>query len=158
MARTSFQHSLIKGKIAEVVFAQMLQEAKSFTVLPFGYEYIVPEVLRMKKDKKSSKTLDILKASPDFVVINHLTKKVHLIEVKYRKKVSPFELRTISNKMLDSWNPSYLFLATPEGFFFDSAEVIIKNKGKIEPLNHPHLPDKLQAKYLELLNTFEQDN
>ena len=156
MSQKDFAHNLIKGRIAEVVFEQMLREAGEFTVLPFGYEYVVPEVMHMKKDSQSDKTLDILRTSPDFVVINQLKKKVYLIEVKYRKTRSQSELKKAAEKMLKSWDPSYLFIASPDGFFFDSAERIINENGNIDPLNHPHLSDSLQEKYLGLLNKFEE--
>ena len=37
----TFARNLVKGKIAEAIFAQMLRETKEFTVLEFGYEKIV---------------------------------------------------------------------------------------------------------------------
>ena len=157
MKQKNFAHNLIKGRIAEVVFEQMLREAGEFTVLPFGYEYVVPEVMHMKKNSESSKTMDILRTSPDFVVINQLKKKVYLIEVKYRKERSNSGLKKDAEKMLNSWNPSYLFIASPDGFFFDSAERIIEQGGNIDPLNHPHLSPEIQQKYLKLLNEFEGD-
>ena len=56
--------------------------------------------------------------------------------------------------MYESWKPSYLFLATPEGFFFDKAGDIVKNNGEISPFVHSKIPKELQDKYIALLNNF----
>jgi hypothetical protein len=54
--------------------------------------------------------------------------------------------------MFESWKPSYLFLATPQGFFFDQAKVIVENGGVISPFRHSQISQELQDKYLALLN------
>ncbi len=58
--------------------------------------------------------------------------------------------------MAEAWNPSYIFLASKTGFYFDSISDIIKNKGQISPLIHKNIPLELQEKYLKLLNKMEQ--
>jgi hypothetical protein len=45
--------------------------------------------------------------------------------------------------MFDCWKPSYLFLATPDGFSFDKAGKIVENKGVMARLSHPQIPDEL---------------
>lgn len=57
--------------------------------------------------------------------------------------------------MSEAWNPSYIFLASESGFYFDSIHDVIENKGNINRLKHPNIPNKLQEKYLELLNKME---
>jgi hypothetical protein len=56
--------------------------------------------------------------------------------------------------MFGSWKPSYLFLATPDGFFFDKAKTIIDKEGIVSPFVHPQIPQELQDKYIALLNRF----
>ena len=46
MSNITFARNLVKGKIAETVFAQMLRETKTYTVLEFGYEKVIPELLK----------------------------------------------------------------------------------------------------------------
>jgi len=157
MSQNKFAENLIKGRIAEVVFEQMLREAGTFTVLPFGYEYVIPEVAHMRKNSESGEAIEILRTSPDYVVINHDTRKVHLIEIKYRKNIKKSDLKKLAKRMLDSWDPSYLFLATPEGFYFNSAEIIVKQDGEMNKLKHKDILPNLQEKYLDILNRFEGD-
>ena len=38
MKNIYFTHELIKGKIAEIIFAQMIRSTNEYTVLEFGYE------------------------------------------------------------------------------------------------------------------------
>jgi len=45
MKHYDFARNLVKGKIAETIFAQMLRETGSFTVLEFGYEKIIPDLV-----------------------------------------------------------------------------------------------------------------
>ncbi len=152
--QTEFSRQLIKGKIAEHIFEQMLREAGKFTVLAFGYENILPELMHQQQDMKMEQTMEVIRRAPDFAVINNITHDVHLIEVKYRHTLKPFEILSFTNRMYESWKPSYLFLATPQGFYFGNVSDIIKNKGKIEQLTHPHISKTLQDKYCKLLNEF----
>jgi hypothetical protein len=155
MSNINFARNLVKGKIAETIFAQMLRDTKQFTVLEFGYEKIIPELVQSGATE-NNKELEVLRTAPDFAVINDKTKQVHLIEVKYRKDKPKSVVMGIARKMAKSWNPSYLFLATPEGFYFDEAAEIVKNKGEIKPLKHKQIPDELQKEYLKILNDFER--
>jgi hypothetical protein len=57
--------------------------------------------------------------------------------------------------MSESWNPSYLFLATENGFYFEDVKNLIANKGHIPPLEHPQIPIEIQEEFLQILNDFE---
>ncbi|MFM2374869.1 MAG: hypothetical protein RLZZ234_864, partial [Candidatus Parcubacteria bacterium] len=74
---TKFARNLVKGKIAETIFAQMLRSTRKFTVLEFGYEKIIPELVQ-QGNAANLGTLDVLRTAPDFAVINNVTKEVHL--------------------------------------------------------------------------------
>ena len=60
-----------------------------------------------------------------------------------------------SNGMHASWNPSYLFIATLDGFSFDEINTIIANWGDISLLRHPQISEDIQAQYLEIIRDFE---
>ena len=150
----SFARNLVKGKIAETVFAQMLRSTEQFTVLEFGYEKIIPELVGRGKGQ-NNEMVEALRTAPDFAVINNLTKEVHLIEVKYRKNIKDSDILSISKRMSESWNPSFLFVGTTDGFYFGNVKDIIKAKGKIELLDHPQIPKSTQDEFLKILNDFE---
>ncbi len=155
MKNIGFTRNLIKGKIAEIIFERMLREAGIFTVMHFGYEYILPELAKGNGFDKESETMKAIRRAPDFAVINNETKQVHLIEVKYRNTKVNSNILTIAQEMGEAWNPSYIFLATKDGFYFDNIENVIKKKGDIKKLVHKNIPAKLQEKYLKLLNEME---
>jgi hypothetical protein len=157
MNNIDFAKNLVKGKIAETVFAQMLRETKEFTVLEFGYEKIIPELVQQGY-KEDSPMLETLRTAPDFAVINQKTKEVRLIEVKYMRYLGEDFVFKDAKRMSESWNPSYLFIATLDGFFFDEINVIIKNGGKISPLEHSQISKELQSQYLQILKDFESHN
>lgn len=150
----NFSRNLVKGRIAETLFEQMLRDAGGFTILAFGYESVLPELAHRQHDIQTEETMEIIRRAPDFAVINNESHEVHLIEVKYMKHPSKKFVLRAAKRMFESWKPSYLFLATPKGFFFDKAGDIVKHKGVIDPLSHPHIPNTLQDKYIKLLNEF----
>ena len=131
MSNITFARNLVKGKIAETIFAQMLRETKDFTVLEFGYEKIIPELVQQGHDKKNNDIIETLRTAPDFAVINQKTKKVQLVEVKYMRNLNLKYVLEDAVRMSKSWNPSYLFIATLDGFYFDGIDDIINNGGKI---------------------------
>jgi hypothetical protein len=150
----TFSRNLIKGRIAESLFEQMLRDAGCFTILSFGYEQIIPELAHRQNDIKAQETMEVIRRSPDFAVINNETHDVFLIEVKYLMHPSPATILNDAKRMVGSWKPAYLFLATPNGFFFDKALDIVKKEGDIAAFSHPQIPQELQDKYLQLLNEF----
>lgn len=152
----NFSKQLIKGRIAEMIFEQMYREA-DFTVLSFGYENIIPELMHQQHELKAEQTLEIIRRAPDFAVINKNTHDVHLVEVKYRRHMSKETVFRDAKRMYQSWKPSFLFIATPEGFYYDKVSLIVESDGKIAPLVDPDLPPSLQEKYIALLNTFLQN-
>jgi len=157
MSRIDFAKNLVKGKIAETIFAQMHREAGGFTVLEFGYEKIIPELVQQGYSENNL-TIKTLRTAPDFAVINQKTKNVKLIEVKYMRILNLSYVLFDAQRMRESWNPSFLFVATLDGFYFDSIEIIIKNKGKISRLKDPQISLELQNKYLKILTDFEGNN
>ncbi len=155
----TFARNLVKGKIAETVFAQMLREVGGFTVLEFGYEKVIPELFNRNLENKDVKAIrDIIRHAPDFAVINTQKRSVHLIEVKYQKRLSREYALEDAKRMHVSWNPSYLFIATLDGFYFDEITKVIESNGRISPLNHPQIPFEVQERYLKILHDFEGRN
>lgn len=148
----NFQEQLIKGKIAELIFQQMFIEDGKFTVIPFGYERILPELVKFK----NKKYLQDIKNSPDFVLAYKEDNKenIFLVEVKsksYLDQKRDFELAKEQNIR---WSPSFIFIATPDRFYFDNCKNIIKNDGFIKSLSERMVSRELQCKYLKILNKF----
>lgn len=156
MSQTSlnFSKQLIKGKVAEMIFEQMLRDTGRFTVLGFGYEKVLPELMHRQADIQAEVTMEIIRRAPDFAIINNDTHEVHLIEVKFRARLNNSEILKSARQLSDSWKPAYLFVATPEGFYFGQAMNIVKEEGRIAPLDHKQVSKELQDNYLELLGQF----
>jgi len=153
-----FSKQLIKGRIAEMIFAQMLRDAGCFTILAFGYENTLPELMHHQKDMQDEETMEIIRRAPDFAVINNETHDVTLIEIKFRRKYKSDDILEIVKRMHESWKPSYLFLATPDCFYFDKAQEIIENEGVMSSFKHKKISQELQDKYLDLMNKFIANN
>jgi len=148
-----FARSLVKGRIAETIFAQMFRDSGKYTVLEFGYEKIVPEIMRQSYNRENP-IIESLRVAPDFAVIDQTTKEVRLIEVKYRWRLNADDILECAKKMHASWNPSYLFIATLDGFYFDEINKIISKNGNISPL--VDLSAEMQSNYLQILIDFEK--
>ncbi len=157
MDHIDFARNLVKGKIAETVFAQMLRETQNFTVLEFGYEKVIPELVMHGYDQNEG-IMETLRSAPDFAVINEKTKRVHLIEVKYMRSMNKTYMLGHARRMSKSWNPSYLFVATLDGFYFGDIDEVIEAGGAIPLLKHAQIPDEIQVKYLQILRDFEGTN
>ncbi|MBM3210010.1 hypothetical protein FJZ39_01545 [Candidatus Saccharibacteria bacterium] len=157
MNNVNFARNLVKGKIAETIFAQMLRETNQFTVLEFGYEKLVPELV-MQGYNENYGLVETLRSAPDFAVINKTKKEVRLIEVKYMHHLSHEFALKAAIRMHASWNPSYLFIATLDGFYFGAIEKIMANNGNVAPLKHPFISQEIQEKYLRILCDFEANN
>jgi hypothetical protein len=156
MNTVKFTRNLVKGRIAETIFSQMLRDAGVFTVLEFGYEKIIPDLLQYNHGHDNP-VIETLRSAPDFAIINQETKEVRLVEVKYRRAINNLEIKACAEKMHASWNPSYLFIATLDGFYFDEVNKIIESNGNISTLEHPQIPISLQTEYLQILKDFEED-
>ena len=155
MNNIHFTHELIKGKIAELIFAQMIRSTDTYTILEFGYEKTLPSLAQMHpKSPATAETMEIIKRAPDFTIINHKSKEVHLIEVKYMHAIKQSNILRVARTIEKSWKRAALFLTSPSGFYFDTVENIIKNKGAITSFKHPQISQKIQSQYLELLNEF----
>jgi len=155
MNTAKFSRDLVKGRIAETVFEQMYRDTGNFTVLEFGYEKIVPELVQGGYHERDD-IVETLRNAPDFAVIDNRKKHVRLIEVKYRRRFLSEETLATAERMQKTWNPSYLFIATLSGFYFDSIEYIIQRNGFITPLSDDEIPKDIQEKYLAVLQEFER--
>ena len=151
-----FSEDLIKGKIAETIFEQMFREAGKFTIIPFGYESIVPDLSQCKKFSKAQKVIDNIRHSPDFVLISQSKESVYLVEVKYRSEFFKESMKKLAIKQKSRWHPSWIFVATLSGFHFDNCSNIIKNDGDVAELEDWLISKELQNKYLNLLKKFER--
>ncbi len=87
MSNVDFTRQLVKGKIAETIFSQMFRESGNFTVLEFGYEKIIPEMIQNGYNENNP-MIETLKTAPDFAVIDRDNRQVKLIEVKYQRILS----------------------------------------------------------------------
>lgn len=150
-----FTGKLIKGRIAEIIFSEMFREQGGYSIIPFGYENITPELAYCgKRSSMAERVKENIRTSPDFVLISKDREDIYLVEVKYRSRIGEKQLEQMAKRQKERWNPSYIFLAMPDGFYYDSCTNIIKNKGKIGKL--VFIRKELIDKYLKLLNRFER--
>ena len=155
MNNIKFTHGLIKGKIAEMIFAQMLRGSGQYQVIEFGYEKTIPELTYLKnKNETTNKSIEAVRRSPDFAILNLKNHDVHLIEVKYMNKITNGRVLAVARVMEQSWKQASLFIASPTGFYYDTVLNVIKNNGKISPLVNKNISPKIQTQYLTLLNKF----
>jgi hypothetical protein len=152
-----FTERLIKGRIAETIFEQMLLATEHYTVLKGGYEHTMPLVAQISPELENTTVLDGIKKSPDFVVILNDSQDDHryiyLVEVKYRKFFKIDAILKEAEDIQQFWPHSYLFVATNDGFFMDKCSNIIKDK-YIQSLSEDIVSKDLQDEYLNILKKF----
>ncbi len=150
-----FAKNLIKGKIGEAIFDQMFREQGRFTVIPFGYDRIIPEVAQYAKEAKYQQVIDNIRSAPDFALVSHDKEQVFLVEVKYRTDLeqSMEGLIKTARKIQEKWQLVWVFVCTPQGFYFDRTSEIIENE-KLSPMGEQWIAQELQEKYLKLITDF----
>ncbi len=146
--------NFIKGKIAEVIFEEMFREAKGYTVIPFGYEKIVPELARFQ-NPSAKKVVDNIRTAPDYALIMRDGKSIFLVEVKFQSKFNIDEIIRTAKKQMKRWDPSWLFVATLEGFYFGECSRIVYYEG-IKKLGIDKISENIQKKYLKFVKEFER--
>lgn len=149
-----FSEQLIKGKIAELIFSQMLRNSNKFTVIPFGYENTFPEIAQYAYMANDLQVLDTIRSAPDFALVSHDKREVYLIEVKYRSSIDNNQIKEIAKKIQNRWKSVQLFIATPTGFYFGNCNDIILSDGIIPSLDTIWVPENDQKEYTKLLNEF----
>jgi hypothetical protein len=155
-----FAYGLIKGKIAELIFELMFREAGKFNPIRSGYEYTVPELTQYRGHAEVERVLDNISNAPDFVLISKERNgngnvEVFTVEVKYRARLEGNDIVEMATKVLEHWDPSWLFIATLDGFYFAPCNAILNNHGAVSPLSDEWIPARIQKKYLEILRDFE---
>ena len=150
-----FSRNLIKGKIAEVIFEQMIREEGRYEIIPFGYEHTVPALAQYRHLVQVQKVIDNISDAPDFALISNDKSQVYMVEVKYRIGHSAEDIKDVAASILERWYPSWLFIATPQGFYCAPCSSIAET-GKISPLSTNWVTAERQAEYLNLLNEFER--
>jgi len=148
-----FTKNFIKGKIGEIIFDQMFKEEGKFIVIPFGYERMIPELTQYAREAEYQEVIDNIRGAPDFALVSQDRKEVFLIEVKYRSMVNMEELKKTCDKIQKRWKLVWMFICTPNGFYFDKTTDVIKN-GKLTPLGQNWICQEKQEKYLKVLNNF----
>lgn len=154
MKKINFSRQLIKGKITELIFEQMFRDSGKFTILRGGYEYTLPEIAQYQHSLQANQVLENIRNSPDFILISEDKQNVFLVEVKFRTKVLKSNVLEIAIRLVDRWHSPWLFVATPEGFYFEPCNSIIKNSGQLNSLSKNWVSLKTQISYLSLLNEF----
>jgi hypothetical protein len=156
MYNNDFSKQLIKGKIAQIIFEQMFRDQGEYTVIPFGYENILPEIFPQRDNFEGAKrAIDNIRNAPDYTLISVKREKVYLVEVKYRRELNIEEIINVASKQIQRWSPSCIFVATQCGFYFGLCSTIINCK-KIPKLSKEMISEDLQIKYAKLLNEFEK--
>ena len=149
-----FSRNLIKGKIAELIFQEMFRVADEFMILPLGYEHTTPILAQYQHFVHIKKVLDNIRHAPDFALISQDKTKVFLVEVKYRESFTQETIREIATELFVNWSPCFLFLVSRDIFYFESAQEIASQNGKVNRLPESWIKKEIQNSYLSLLREF----
>ncbi len=153
-----FSKELIKGKIAETIFEQMIREEGRYEVLPFGYEHTMPSLAQYReKFSEISKVIENISDAPDFALVSNDKKNLYLVEVKYRRMLVSQDLMKTAEKLLKHWEYPWLFVATPHGFYCGQCKDILAERN-IRRLSSNWVQMPRQTEYTKLLNEFIYPN
>lgn len=159
MKNIPFAYRLLKGRIAETIICDMLQESGYF-VYRFGYEGILQSLVQkgLPKMKNGSIETDKIRTMPDFIVMDK-EGNVSFVEVKFRSKSEvDFGLKNWIYKTNNYWPESKIIMVKPTEpyFMISSIEEFIKTI-KFHPLSENKyfkIDDKLIANYQKLVRKY----
>src|SRR3989344_3988764 len=123
-----FTRELIKGRIAEVIFEQMIREEGKYTVIPFGYEHTMPTLSQYRNIADVPKIIDNIADAPDFALISENKTKIYLVEVKFQTTFDIEKIKECALKLSKRWEYPWLFVATPKKFYCGMARDILKEE------------------------------
>ena len=145
MYDVAFTRKLIKGKIAETIFQKIFEGSREYIVLPFGYEHTNPVLRQFNYIPEINKALKNISDTPDFALIGK--------HVKYRTRITSSQLVSLAKGIAKNWGTAYLFLVTPEGFYFDTCQNVIENR-QAKELSSNIVSEKKQAQYQKVLHEY----
>lgn len=154
MNEIAFAEKLLKGRIVETIFEQMMRLSEKYTVLRFGYENTSPELAQYQHLLRNKHIIQKLRHAPDFLLISQDKSEAYFVEVKYRNHLDSQEILEVCDQVLDHVDPAWLFIATPHGFYFSPCNEIKNHNGYIEPMHDRWVDARSQDAYVELLNRF----
>jgi hypothetical protein len=159
MSSIDFSRNLIKGRIAEVCFEQMIREEGRYEVIPFGYEHTIPTLTQYRQHfpLEMQKVIDNVASAPDFALISNDKQQFYLVEVKYQKDLDIERIAEAAGDLLERWESPWIFVATP-GAFYCALCSSVKKYNDINRLSESCVTKKRQEEYLGLLNEFEMGN
>lgn len=149
-----FPESLIKGKIAELIFDLMFRASGKYTVIPFGFESTMPSLQQAAKKSYDDELFETIRNAPDFALVSHAAEAIHLVEVKYRSRPDLEDYRKTAKRIFEQWKLAWIFYATPEGFYFDKCNDLMDENSMLTPLSSDLVSAELQDKYHAILKKY----
>ncbi len=136
-----------------MVFDQMFRKVGEYTVIPFGYESIIPELMQYADQADQRELINNIRSAPDFALVHHAPKQVLLIEVKYRSRIDMEEIKKTAKQICDKWKLVWMFVATPDAFYLDFC-TDIETRDHLTPLSTEMVPEEVQQEFLTLIREF----
>ena len=128
-----------QGRKAEKLIWNMMAEL-GFIVIPFGYEYILPQFAN-RNNLLKGKAGELVRGQPDFLIVNPKTNYAYFIEVKSRVNEG-IDVKDIA-EYPESWvilvAPGTISIAKADYVINSSREDCFQNLTEIGPFKHADL-------------------
>jgi len=120
-------YNMLIGRKAENLIKEMMEEL-GFIVVPFGYEYLIPEFANRNKLLKGNAG-EFVRGLPDFLIIDKETNIAHFIEVKYRKngEINPDDIAEIPETFVILVERGAISIASVDFIISNSREDCFQN-------------------------------
>lgn len=107
------------GRKAENLIKEMMEEL-GFIVVPFGYEYLLPQFAD-RDNLLKGQAGELVRGQPDFLIVDKKTNYAYFIEVKYRKS------EILDKKDISEYPEIFIILVSPNGILIANGEDIFEN-------------------------------
>lgn len=124
------------GRKAEKLIKEMMEEL-GFVVVPFGYEYLLPQFANKYKLLKG-RAGEMVRGQPDFLIVDRKTNYAYFIEVKYRTggELDERHLAEYPEAWVILVEPGFISIAEVSYIFDSKKEDCFVNLTKIGPFKN----------------------
>lgn len=153
MNETEYAKEIAGNNLTDSIFKAIFTEAGTFTVIPLHDEHTKAQLQRYNHIVEIQALMRNPASAPGYLLISKDKKRIYIVDVIYRTHRIAKEIKQRALDTHKTWNTAWLFIASPDGFYFGPCSQIAHDNGFIGGLFDQWVPSEMQQTYLASLNS-----
>ncbi|MFD0963832.1 hypothetical protein [Pseudofulvibacter geojedonensis] len=130
-----FNENILKGRIAETITEQLFTSL-GYEVYRYGMETQIPSIMPKLKEIEPNEIIYEIRKTPDFIVLHSKSRKIHYLEVKFRKS-GEFDYNSIGGEDYPYKNTMFIIFSKNDIKCISYSE--LKDGYKVSPETEDYL-------------------